>query len=190
MVAVCTICTLCMHDLTRVLGVGTHGAWGAAAGSMHVLTDAGFRPEGWYVSTSGGRRLRSSVLALQQVLSVFAGVCCNPAGCAQLCWGRFAPRCAPGCALTLCVGSVPLQLRLCCWVAAALRLPCRWQGQPVAASVKVCVGLWSVTGFATLRVAASGAGRRRATRRVADELRSSDEQRSSALLFFLEQHVM
>lgn len=93
-------------------------------------------------------------------------------------------RCAPGCALTLCVGSVPLRLRLCCWVAAALRLPCRWQGQPVAASVRVCVGLWSVTGFATLRVAASGAGRRRATLRVADELRSSDEQCSSHPLSF------
>jgi len=77
--------------------------------------------------------------------------------------GRFAPRCAPGCALTLCVGSVPLRLRLVVGVAAALRLPCRWQGQPVAASVKVCVGLWSVQGFATLRVAASGAGRRRAS---------------------------
>jgi hypothetical protein len=85
---------------------------GAAAGSMHVLTDAGFRPEGWYGSTSGGRRLRSSVfspttgaLCVRRCLLQPCGLCPHRRWWGSLCSGlcpdavrreRAAPA-SPGC---------------------------------------------------------------------------------------------
>jgi hypothetical protein len=89
-------CVYSLHTLHAGPDTGTRGrnackAWGAAAGSMHVLPDAGFRPEGWYVSTSGGRRLRSSVfspttgaLCVRRCLLQPCGLCPAALGVASL----------------------------------------------------------------------------------------------------------